>query len=719
MHEASGDIIVVAMDERAGAEQTQWPWPEDKIAETVELLFEAGARKIVLAHEVPVNASGPSTRLEELTRLHADTFFVVEPAQLPADAQKGRSLVGANYLSSAEPVHAEPLLRFWGGVDHEYYAMESEGRVLQSAAAAIAGQSGNIYELYPIDFSIDAKTIPFMSLLDLQADAGLRSSLYGKDVILGFEAPPNMKPIKLLGQGSYGMATLIAIQAETLKSGKPVVLPWYVAWFFGLAIAYSVLRARKIKTQTALLFGGLLGSFAVLVTMNSFGLYLVFANAWIMIIVVSIAGISRNLREKTRLENAVHPISGLPSTDALRMLERSDLTVMHAKIRRSSELLEILTDRQQKVLAEKVSRLLNPGTTVWHGDNGRYYWLAEELSGDTAQHHFQSLALIFRNGFSIDDLNVSLEVVFGLDQRKEMSMSDRVQGATMSAKQAIMKGVQWLAYEASDRGAAKWSVTLLRELDLAIENGHIYAALQPKLDLRTGCISGAEALARWHHPTKGLIRPDEFIEQADQGGRLLDLTLCVFENALSACAPTIHNDPDFVLSVNIAPSLLESLAFPGCLMEKVEKFGIDPRNIMLEVTESSQFADDEICSQTMQQLRLRGFELSIDDYGTANSTLEYLRKIPASELKIDRKFVSNMLENEADYHLVASTIQLGHRLRMLVVAEGVEDDKTLNTLQSLNCDIIQGYAISRPLDPPDFGDFLAEYSTPDKKLINL
>ncbi len=284
----------------------------------------------------------------------------------------------------------------------------------------------------------------------------------------------------------------------------------------------------------------------------------------------------------------------------------------------------------------------------------------------------------------------------------------------MSAKQAIIKGVQWHAYQAADRTKATWSVTMLKELDLAIEQGHIYAALQPKLDLRTGRISGAEALARWHHPTKGLIRPDEFIDQADQGGRLLELTLCVLESALPVCAQSVSEDPDFVLSLNISPSLLELPSFPLDLTQTVERFGVDPRNIMLEVTESSQFANDEVCARTMTRLRERGFHLSIDDYGTANSTLEYLRKIPASELKIDRKFVQNMLGSEADYHLVASTIQLAHRLRMRVVAEGVEEIDTLNTLKSLNCDVIQGYAVAKPMKSNAFLEFMHQHSAQDR-----
>ena len=281
--------------------------------------------------------------------------------------------------------------------------------------------------------------------------------------------------------------------------------------------AALVLQSKRASLQLLLFSTALVGSFFVMVLMNQWGVRFGIANGWIMLIVATIAGVSRNLREKTRLENAVHPISGLPSTDALRTRDQSTLALVHMKIRRSSELLDILDNKQQKVLALKVADLVNPGKDIWHGDNGRFYWFANDVSQETAEQHFRSLALIFRNGFYIDELNVSLEVVFGIDERSYMTISDRVHGATMSAKQAIIKGTQWHAYEAADRSEATWSVTMLKELDLAIERGHILAALQPKQNLKTGRIAGAEALARWHHPTKGLIPPDEFIDQADQG----------------------------------------------------------------------------------------------------------------------------------------------------------------------------------------------------------
>ena len=714
---ASGEFVIVGMDDNLQAEQAAWPWSQEDIASTIDLVFEAGASKVVLSHEIPLNGSGLDDRLSELIRSNPDRLYIVEPTGMGDSRSEGRFIADKAFVSSVTPVHAQLALQFWGGVEYDFYALESNGRVVSSAAAKLTDQPGELNQYYPIDYAIDARTIPYVSLGLLHSVEQSRSILSGKTAILGFEAPPNAKPVKLLGQGQFGLATLIAMQAETLKQGRPVMLHWSITWAAGLLLCFLILQSKRVSAQLMFTVMALVGSFFLMVLMNSWGVRFEIANGWVMIIVSGIAGASRNLREKTRLENAVHPVSGLPSTDALRTLEHSDLTLVHMKIRRSSELLDILESAQQKVLAYKVADLVSPERAIWHGDDGRFYWLASDFSAETADQHFQSLALIFRNGFVIDELNVSLEVVFGIDERTHASMTDRVRGATLSAKQAIISRVQWQPYTQSDRSAATWSVTLLKELDLAIENGHVDIALQPKLNLKTGEISGAEALARWHHPTRGFIQPDEFINQAEKGGRLLALTSCVLGKGLDACSEEFARDPSFVLSVNIAPSMLENTDLPSILAQELAKHRVPASNVMLEITESGQFANDEICASTMHQLREQGFHLSIDDYGTANSTLEYLRKIPAGELKIDRKFVQNMLENEADYHLVASTIQLAHRLNMLVVAEGVEEIDTLSTLKSLNCDIIQGYLIAKPMKPKDFIAFVGRRAEEGKTVL--
>ena len=713
---ASGDIVVVATDGPANEKSASWPWPQDQIADTLQFMLEAGAEKVVVSEAIALPDGELDPKLAQVISENPDSIFIVEPTE----SFDRRTRTGLDFASSVVPVHADKFIRYWRGVEENSYKHELEGRVLTSAASVVSGVDGELGEVYPIDYSINAETIPLVSLAVLVENAATLEMVQNKVVILGSEGSSNRLGLRFLGQnGVFGPATLIAMEAETLKQGRPIVLGWYHGWLVGFACVFLILQVTSERLKFAIMLFSLLGIFAVVTALSTLGLHVSrTAPVYLMIAVATFVSISRGLRDRARTENAVNPISGLPSVNSLRRLPLRDKVLIHAKIRHATELLEILSDENKKQLARKIANLVNPGGDVWHGDNGRFFWFIDAPSAQSVEENFEGLSRIFRNGFSIDELNISLDIVFGVDDRFDVSVSDRVEGATLSAKKAIIKGVQWETYETTDRSAATWSVTMLRELDLAIEKGHINVALQPKLNLRTGQISGAEALARWTHPSRGLIQPDQFIDQAERGDRLLGLTMCVLQKALGACAEDFARDSEFVLSINIAPSMLEDGLLVDLLSAKLAEFGVPEANIMLEVTESSRFADDAACAKTMQLLREKGFKLSIDDYGTANSTLDYLRKIPASELKIDRKFVQNMLENEADYHLVASTIQLAHRLRMLVVAEGVEDNSTLNTLKSLNCDIIQGYALSKPLEPNAFEVFMSQHLA-NENVVNL
>ena len=224
--EASGDIVIVGMDEFLQEEQAAWPWAQDDIAQAISIVLDAGAKQVVLSHEVPLVGAQIEDRLDQLVKANSDKLYIVEPANMGEGWSEGRSIAGNTFASSATPVHAQPFVRFWGGVEYDVFKIESNGRILSSVAAILADRHGELNEYYPIDYAINAETIPYVSLGTIFAVEESRALLSGKSVILGFEAPPNVKPFKLLGQGQYGLATLIAIQAETLKRGRPVVLPW-------------------------------------------------------------------------------------------------------------------------------------------------------------------------------------------------------------------------------------------------------------------------------------------------------------------------------------------------------------------------------------------------------------------------------------------------------------------------------------------------------------
>jgi EAL domain-containing protein (putative c-di-GMP-specific phosphodiesterase class I) len=240
-------------------------------------------------------------------------------------------------------------------------------------------------------------------------------------------------------------------------------------------------------------------------------------------------------------------------------------------------------------------------------------------------------------------------------------------------------------------------VSLLGELDTAIDHGEVWLAYQPQYDIRCGRIIGAEALARWTHPHKGPISPTEFVAAAEANGRIGKLTDFVLDRAISSAAAINRRGVPFQVAVNLSARLLSDRGLLGRIERMLATHGLSPANLTLELTETASLQDAEGGLATLDALRSLGVSISIDDYGTGLSTLEYLKKIPANEIKIDQSFVKAMRVNRSDLIMVQSTIALAHSLGRTVVAEGVEDRQCLEELTRMGCDVAQGFAIGRPM----------------------
>jgi EAL domain-containing protein (putative c-di-GMP-specific phosphodiesterase class I) len=215
---------------------------------------------------------------------------------------------------------------------------------------------------------------------------------------------------------------------------------------------------------------------------------------------------------------------------------------------------------------------------------------------------------------------------------------------------------------------------------------------------------------RWNHSEFGLIYPDEFIHLAEQTGLIVELTNWILRAACKQIRVWQEKGIDLNISINISPSSLLDPEFPDRLTGLLSSHKLNGKNITLEVTESSLVRDPELALGVLNQLAEQGILISIDDFGTGYSSLAYMKKMPASELKIDKSFVMDMLDSDSDLAIVKSTIDLAHNLHMSVVAEGVENREMLTQLKKLNCDYFQGYLFNRPANVTNFEKWLQEYS---------
>jgi EAL domain-containing protein (putative c-di-GMP-specific phosphodiesterase class I) len=225
----------------------------------------------------------------------------------------------------------------------------------------------------------------------------------------------------------------------------------------------------------------------------------------------------------------------------------------------------------------------------------------------------------------------------------------------------------------------------------------------------------AEALARWRHPERGNVPPDQFIAIAEQTGLIHDLTRWVLDRALEECAGWQRAGYAFGVAVNISAANLRDPNLAGQVDSALRKWGVPAAMLMLELTESAIMSDADHALEVLSQLDTMGVRLSIDDFGTGYSSLSYLKQLPVDEIKIDRSFVMDMKLDKNDAIIVRSTIDLAHNMGLSVVAEGVENEDTLTLLGTLGCDLAQGYHISRPVPYETFLGWLARAPRCDRE----
>lgn len=274
-------------------------------------------------------------------------------------------------------------------------------------------------------------------------------------------------------------------------------------------------------------------------------------------------------------------------------------------------------------------------------------------------------------------------------------------------------GIELYRPELDRRTPARLS--MLGDLREAIEQGHLGVEFQPKLDLSSGVITGAEALVRWTHAVRGVVAPAEFIRVAEETGLIKRLTDLMLSNGISTLREFHQRGHLLGLSVNLSTHDLVDAKLAARVRAHLEANGVEPGALTLEITESSLLIDGPRARATIDDLHALGVRLAIDDFGTGYSSLSYLRQLPVRELKIDQSFITNLLTDEQDEVIVRSTIDLGHNLGLEVVAEGVESEAVLDRLRSFGCDVAQGFCISRPLTSRRLLSWLATTTHPSQR----
>lgn len=254
------------------------------------------------------------------------------------------------------------------------------------------------------------------------------------------------------------------------------------------------------------------------------------------------------------------------------------------------------------------------------------------------------------------------------------------------------------------------------ELAAAVERQEIGVHYQPKVDIRTGKVHAVEALARWQHPTHGHVPPDQFIALAERSNLIHPLTIQVMSQAILQTASWHAHGLDLSVALNLSPLLLERADLPQEIASLQKAYGLAAEQIVLEVTESSLVTQLGVALGVLVKLRLRGFGLSIDDYGTGFSSMQQLARVPFTELKIDRAFVNGAYERKNLQVLLRSALDLAAKLGLSTVAEGIETLEDWRLLQEFGCTSGQGYFLSKPMAADQFESWLEGFAGREAEL---
>lgn len=300
------------------------------------------------------------------------------------------------------------------------------------------------------------------------------------------------------------------------------------------------------------------------------------------------------------------------------------------------------------------------------------------------------------------DMYASTKNVVHNLMQQYLSMQDRIMTAVNSAVPLVEKNA-----EDEDVTRTKMTLGIEKSLQRALENEEFQLFYQPIIDLQNGKIKGCEALVRWMHPQRGLIGPFEFIPFAENTGLIIPLGYWITQQACRF-QQQLANDfsADFFMSINLSSKQFEAHNLTAKMAELVNQFASRPGKIKFEVTESLLMANPDLATSALNELKEIGVQLAIDDFGTGYSSLSYLHRFPFDTLKIDRSFVSTMLQNKKSNEIVKSLIDLSHNLGMKVVAEGVETTFEENIIKQYKSEYAQGYLYSKPVPADKFKKLL-------------
>ncbi|WOF45272.1 EAL domain-containing protein [Sphingopyxis indica] len=695
----TGDIVVVGIDDRTLRAMPGGRFSRKDHAQVIEAIDKAGVRRLMVDFYYPRQDehSGTAALASAVHQMSDRIVLAVATTTIPGTERllttfPDPAIVGKDALLASIAWENE----FWQ-VWSVPLMYEANGRLLPSLSAVLANKRADRPVKFRVDLSYDVSTITEYSAIDLLDGTVGARELAGKDVIFANTASVMPDQHYLPGHDFVPGAYIHLIAAETLKRGDPVDIGWLPGLLASIAAMLFVLLT-PLQRRFAWMAAGIAALLVAGEILLSLSLVTASAGAGLFFVALVSTHVSRKRRHfSAQREN---PVSGLPNFEALRsQTPFGSSTIIAAKLVNFEDLAAFLPGEGSQQLIDQVARRLTlacHGTQLHHDLDGTFAWLVPYYQHSQIEGHLAGLAALFNAPLTIGEFKIDVAIAFGVNDEFEGSNAQRLAAALVAAEKSIRTRALWTKYMPRQKDDAGWQLSFHSQLEDALAGGDIWVAFQPQYQIATGRLVGVEALARWTHPTRGPIPPDEFIVQAEKSQDIYRLTLFVMDQAIRSAAQLRDRGLAINMSVNLSAALLDHNDLVGTIRVMLTAHHLPAEWLTIEITETAQIENSRQARQTLAQLRRAGIRLSIDDYGTGQSNLEYLTEVEADEIKIDKRFVMTMRDSQRNFEVVKSTIDLAHRLGAVAVAEGIEDAPTMALLEQLGCDVGQGYHLGKP-----------------------
>jgi diguanylate cyclase (GGDEF)-like protein len=572
------------------------------------------------------------------------------------------------------------------------------------------------------------------------ADLALLGVLFGTVMMIGRPAPQGL----LLGAGLVATLASDVLRVSLMARGaQEVSAEIATLWGFGLLLISAAAWARPAPGRVLPVGGWWELTSPACISVMACGILLtdhfsrlpteavVLAAATFAAALARLVWTLREVRSLAlhRREALTDDLTGLPNRRAL-FRELEVLTAAGERSSRRLALLQLDLDGFKELndtlghaagddLLVAVSRRLEavvPGTLARLGGD-EFAALVPE--GHDARKVADAIGDALHAPLDIDGVGVAINASVGIahfpqDAQDARELARRADVAMYDAKRL---GTVVAGYTPEHDEHSLDRLSLAADLRSAFDRDELWLAFQPQVDIATGRISGAEALIRWKHPTRGDVPPGVLLPIAERTGLMPQLTLWVLDRAVAQAAAWRRAGLDVRMAVNVSAIVLVDATLPDRIAETLTRHALTSDNLVIEVTEDAVMRDPRRAIDILGRIKRSGAEIAVDDFGTGQSSLEQLKNVPADELKLDRSFVLGMADDAHDAAIVGSVVGLGRALGLRVIAEGVETPQVWQRLSELGCDVAQGFGLARPMPAAQFERWAREPSDRARLLV--